>query len=152
MKNVIKLLAVAGLLGIVLTGCNKAGKQKSAAAGNDARLENVVWQLIQLNGTELSKPDKYEVTFAAGRATGIGECNRFFGPYELLSNPGTIKMGNMASTMMACLGEHRESEFLNMFGEVNTYQFDGNKLYFFTGSQPKAVAIFVDSGKTPVKE
>lgn len=143
-------MAVAAVAALVLTGCNKSGKQKSTAQ-DDTRLENVVWQVIQLNGTDLSKADKYEVTFAAGRANGIGECNRFFGPYELKNTAGTIKMGPMASTMMACLGENREAEFLKMFESVTTYQFDGNKLYLFAGSAPKAVAIFVDSGKTPAE-
>ncbi len=85
-------------------------------------------------------PDKYELSFLAdGRVAGIGECNRFFGPYQVVNANGGIKIGPVASTMMACLDPNIETEFFRMFENVHLYQLDEKNLYLFVDNKIKAV-------------
>lgn len=133
-----------------MAGCSSSRRQQAAVQA-DANLENVVWRLTQLDGKEVDKADKYEVTFFSGnRIAGIGECNRFFGPYQVLNGNGGIKIGPVASTMMACLDPNVEGEFFQMFENVRLYQFSGNQLYLFVGNEVNARAVFVATDKTPV--
>lgn len=149
MKTAVKIMAALALAGLMFTGCSKSGKQKVPA--HDARLENVVWRLTELNGNEVNRPGKYEVTFGAdNRVAGIGECNRFFGSYQRTNNSGGITIGPVGSTMILCPDDNYENEFFRMFEDIRLYQFSEDRLFLFAGNEMRARAIFVDSGKTPV--
>lgn len=144
MKKTITIVAVACIAGLLLTGCcHKCRDSKEAAA---KPLQGTVWHLIQFDGEAIDAPDRYELTFLGdGRAVGVGECNRFFGAYEVLNANGSIKMGPMGTTMMACPEPNIEREFMQMLENVHLYQFEGANLYLFVGNKIKAV--FEPSGK-----
>ncbi len=134
----LKLLAVLALAGVIFTGCCRNCRKQQAPV--EGRLQSVVWELIQLDGKSVDAVDKYEVTFlTTGRIAGIGECNRYFGPYEVINANGGIKIGPVASTMMACLGDNIETPFFNMFEKITLYQFDGDRLYLFEGNTSRAI-------------
>lgn len=144
-----KILAAVALAAVVFTGCSKSNRQKTVTT--DMKLTDIVWHLTEMDGQTVDKADKYEVSFLTnGRIAGIGECNRFFGQYEIINAQGGIKMGPVGSTMMACLGENRESEYFQTFETITLYQFDGKTLYLFNGSEPKAKMIFTATDKTVV--
>ena len=83
---------------------------------------------------------QYELSFLAdGRVAGIGEFKRFFGPYQVVNANGGIKIGPVASTMMACLDPNIETEFFRMFENVHLYQLDEKNLYLFVDNKIKAV-------------
>lgn len=92
MKRTITIAAVALLAGILLTGCcQKCRKSREAAT---RPIQGTVWHLVEFDGKPVDAPDKYELSFLAdGRVAGIGECNRFFGPYQVVNANGGIKIG-----------------------------------------------------------
>ncbi len=132
------IAAVALLAGVLLAGCcQKCRKSREAAT---RPIQGIVWHLVEFNGKPVDASDRYELSFLAdGRVAGIGECNRFFGPYQVLNANGSIKIGPVASTMMACPEPNIETEFLQMFENVHLYQIDGQNLYLFVGNKIKAV-------------
>lgn len=76
------------------------------------------WAGDPLAGSEWGPgyPEKQSVRFAAdGEVFGTGGCNRFFGAYEA-SPEGTINIGPLASTKMACPDDvmQKEDAFLRM--------------------------------------
>lgn len=139
MKRNLFITATLLLAGLMLTGCcQKCRKSREAAT---RPIQNVVWHLTQFNGEEVNRPDRYELTFGVdGNITGIGECNRFFGGYEVKDAAGSIKIGPVASTMMACPDMDLETEFFRMFDSVHLYQLDEKNLYLFVDN--KIVAVF----------
>lgn len=138
MKRTITIAAVALLAGILLTGCcQKCRKSREAAT---RPIQGTVWHLVEFDGKPVDAPDKYELSFLTdGRVAGIGECNRFFGPYQVVNANGGIKIGPVASTMMACLDPNIETEFFRMFENVHLYQLDEKNLYLFVDNKIKAV-------------
>lgn len=144
MKKTIFIAAAAIVGALLLSGCcQKCRKSREAAT---RPIQGTVWHLIQLDGQPIYAPDKYELTFLAdGRIAGIGECNRFFGPYQVLNANGEIKIGPVASTMMACLDPNSETQFFQTLEKVHLYQLDDKNLYLFVDNKIKAV--FEPSGK-----
>lgn len=143
MKKTIIIATVVILTGLMLTGCcQKCRRNKQIAM---RPIQGTVWHLTQFNGEEVDAPDKYEITFGAdGRASGIGECNRFFGAYEVISDAGSIKMGPIGSTMMACPGMELEMQFFQILEKVHLYQFEGDNLYLFVDNKVAAVLAPTD--------
>ena len=134
----LKLITIAALAGFLMVGC--CSKCRKARENATRPLQGTVWHLIQMDGKTVDAPDKYEITFFNnGRVGGIGECNRYFGTYEVLNANGGIRMSKMASTMMACLNPNMEYEFMQMLEEVHLYQFDASNLYLFVDGKLKAV-------------
>lgn len=135
MKRTITIAAVALLAGILLTGCCQKCREAATRP-----IQGTVWHLVEFDGKPVDAPDKYELSFLAdGRVAGIGECNRFFGPYQVVNANGGIKIGPVASTMMACLDPNIETEFFRMFENVHLYQLDEKNLYLFVDNKIKAV-------------
>lgn len=123
--------------------CQKCRKAREAAV---RPIQGVVWHLVEFNGDPVDASGRYELSFLAdGQIAGIGECNRFFGPYEVTNANGGIKIGPVVSTMMACLEPNIEAEFFRMFEQVHLYQFDGSDLYLFVDN--KAMAVFEPAGE-----
>jgi heat shock protein HslJ len=59
------------------------------------------WLLEDLGGSGVIDRMQATLTFPeAGKVAGNGSCNRFFGPAEI--SGGTIKLGPLASSRMAC--------------------------------------------------
>ena len=143
----IKILAIAALAGIIFTGCCKGCRAAKHAAVES--LQGTVWRLSQLDGQTIDEENKYEITFMKnGRVAGIGACNRFFGPYEILNTNGGIKIGPLASTMMACLPENVENKYFRMMEDVHLYQLDKGKLYLFVDNKVKAIFTATDKPVT----
>lgn len=144
MKKIIIITALALAAGVLLAGCCSTCRKNKTATMRP--IEGVVWHLIQFNGEPVNAPDKYEMSFFNdGRVAGIGECNRFFGKYELVNANGSIKMGPMGSTMMACPENGIETPFLQMLEKVHLYQFENENLYLFVDN--KVAAVFEPTNK-----
>ena len=99
------------------------------------------WQLIQLGG-ETVKPEKGKFTLTlladGNRLTGVGACNRLMGSYKT-DDKRTLKLGPIASTMMACPGMERESAFTQALEATTHYDMDGPMLLLLSNGELKAV-------------
>jgi heat shock protein HslJ len=87
-------------IGVVLVA---AGALAAACGGDDddaggPALEGTEWTLV--SGVDAPEDAAPTLTLADGSANGFGGCNTFAGSYEL--DGDSIKIGPLASTMMAC--------------------------------------------------
>ena len=99
------------------------------------------WQLIQLGGKAV-KPEegKFTLTFLAeeNRIAGVGACNRIMGKYEA-TEKGVLKIGPLASTMMACPGMEQEDAFTKALESTTHYDMDGPMLLLLSDGELRAV-------------
>lgn len=131
----IKIMGVGILAAVLLTGCCNCNKKSSFP------FQETVWQLTQLNGKAVKADNNFTIAFLnTGRITGKGACNTFFGPWELTkANGSEIKIGPVASTMMACPDMETESAFFQALEKITEYRMEGGKLYLYEGQNLRAV-------------
>jgi len=91
----------------------------------DGGLEGKKWMLTELMGEKidtarLPKPAFIHFEASTGKVSGNTSCNNFFGPYELLEG-NRIKLGDIASTMMACPEGTIEGKFFEMLSQADNY-------------------------------
>lgn len=108
---------------------------------NRRPLVGTEWQLIQLGGKAV-KPEegKFTLTFLAeeNRIAGVGACNRIMGKYEA-TEKGVLKIGPLASTMMACPGMEQEDAFTKALESTTHYDMDGPMLLLLSDGELRAV-------------
>ena len=108
-----------------LGGCCRVPAAASAA------LENATWRLTELPGRMLPGAGEREavtVRLADGRVTGFSGCNQLMGSYTL--DGGTLVLGQLAGTMMACPEPARstEDQFLRAFSGTMRVAVEGDHL------------------------
>ena len=106
MKILLRIAVIAAVAALAAGCCKCRSYQKK----NRRPLIGTEWQLIQLDGRAV-KPEegKFYVMFLAeeNRFAGVGACNRLMGKYET-TDKGALRIGPIASTMMACPGMEQE--------------------------------------------
>ncbi|BCH33782.1 hypothetical protein MesoLjLc_57120 [Mesorhizobium sp. L-8-10] len=90
---------------------------------------DATWLVDDIEGTALG--GEARVTFAVsadGRVSGRGPCNGYFGTAEI--HDGTIEIGDIGSTMMACAPDLMEQEknFLEVLGRTARFRVGNGKL------------------------
>jgi heat shock protein HslJ len=96
------------------------------------------WELSDLSGTPVLEDRRPTLAFLEpGRISGSGSCNRYSGPAEL--GDGTIKVGQLASTRMACSAEInvQEQAFLVALQNARRLELEGGQLILHTESLEK---------------
>ncbi|MDG5976708.1 heat shock protein [Hydrogenophaga taeniospiralis CCUG 15921] len=104
-----------------------------AATPASAPLVGSEWLLQDLGGRPVL--DKVKATLAfpeAGRVTGSGSCNGFFGTYTLIED--RISLGQIGSTRMAC-GEgvsEQENRYLDALRKAERVEVQGTTMWLHT--------------------
>ena len=116
MKKVIVSLCMAGAL-IALSSCRSS---KDAATLSSINGE---WNIIEINGAAVVPAPNQEFPFIGfdtntGKVFGNSGCNRMMGSFDVNAKPGTIDLGAMASTRMACPDMTLEQNVLSALGQV----------------------------------
>jgi heat shock protein HslJ len=130
-----KWLAVAGLLGCA--SAPPAGAPEKTVPGAQFLLGSG-WELVDLGGTPVLSDRKPTLEFPeAGRISGNASCNRYSGPVEL--GDGTIRVGDLATTRMACTPEvdAQEKAFLVALQNARRTEIVGGQLVITTESMEK---------------
>ena len=133
-RKITYLLAVSLCL-YFMTGCSSS---KNIGMESRALLNNWILQTRDgkdQTGCNVQKP--LNISFSEKGVNGYSGCNTYFGPFKT-SKKHHIKLGPLASTMMACIGEDCgkiEVGFIRNLDLVNKYKIDGNHLYFYQDSQ-----------------
>ena len=86
-------------------------------------------------GCNASKP--LSLTITDKGVNGYSGCNNYFGPYKL-SKKQHIKLGPLASTMMACVGQDCgkvEVGFIRKMDQVNKYKIQNNRLLLYLDNE-----------------
>jgi heat shock protein HslJ len=101
-----KLLSVVGILVIVFFPVSMAAAK------------SMIWPEEWGFTGEVGKAARFIQFRSDGRVTGYSGCNRFTGKYT--QDGGTLIMGPLATTRMACLPEamEGEQEFLALLGKI----------------------------------
>lgn len=91
----------------------------------DYQLENKKWVLTELMGKEVATKEGQKEAFLlfdqeSGRLSGNNSCNLVNGSYELLEG-NRIRLGPVASTMMACPDMEIQDQFNEVLGRIDNY-------------------------------
>ncbi|MCP2038202.1 MULTISPECIES: META domain-containing protein [Chryseobacterium group] len=70
----------------------------------------------------------------AGRITGNGGCNSYFGDLTLDPTAGNFAVKNVGATKMACPNMEVESNYFSMLNEATKYVVNGNTLELYKGN------------------
>jgi heat shock protein HslJ len=115
---------------MALSACaSLPGVPGAAGAPAAAPLVGSEWRLEDLGGRGVI--DRLQATLAfpeAGRVTGNGTCNRFFGSYTLMQD--RVAFGQLGSTRMACpdpLGD-QETRYLDALQKAQRIEVQGKTL------------------------
>jgi len=116
-------------------GC---GTTKNAASEKQALMHNWILQTKEGKdqmGCNIKKP--LNITFTDKGVNGYSGCNNYFGPFKT-GKKHHIKLGPLASTMMACVGEDCgkvEVGFIRNLDLVNKYKITADFLYLYLDNQ-----------------
>lgn len=145
MKNLSRkmlLLTVAVLsLGIMIQSC-KSSKESAKGSASGVTIDGT-WILQTFDGTPASNSFKGKIPsvtidLSEKRINGNGGCNRFFGTFTYEKN--ILSAPKLGATLMACMDENKENEFLKMLGESNQVTVTESTLTLTNGG--KVVAVF----------
>lgn len=137
MKILLKTTALV-LIAVLITGCCAC---RSYQKKSRRPLTGTEWQLIKLGGKSITpEAGTFTITLLAQdhRIAGVGACNRLMGSYEE-GKKGALKIGQMASTMMACPGMDLEQEFTKALQSTTHYDMDGPTLLLLNDGEIQAV-------------
>lgn len=116
-------------LGLTLAAC------ETPAAPETIDLTQVDWVAETINGKSVIEPRRVTLSFSEGRVSGRGGCNQYAGPVEF--GQGTIKVGSLISTKMACLADgvmQQESAYLTTLAAARSYANQNNRLVISTSA------------------
>lgn len=137
----LRILSVA-TLAVVISACCACRRNASVVP-----LIDTPWKLAQLGNVSVGggSADSYTITFhAEGRASGVGDCNRYSGSFTRTAGgktSGKLSMNeDMIVTRMMCRDADRESAYLKMLREMDSYSIDGARLMLI--SNGNVLAIF----------
>ena len=105
-------------------------------------LTGTEWQLVQLNGRSVQpEAGRFTITLQAddSRISGMGACNRIFGPYTE-GERRALKIGPLASTKMMCPTDAAlERQFTAALEATTHYDIDGPMLLLLSNGELKAI-------------
>jgi heat shock protein HslJ len=138
MKTMRVLSTVA--LAVIITACCACRGNKNAIP-----LTDVEWRLTQLGGENVTAGEKFRMTLASdGKISGVGDCNRYNGTFTRTAGSnrtsGGLKVGgNLVATRMMCPDQARETAFLKMLTDIESWSIDGERLMLLKGGDVLAI-------------
>ena len=136
MRSTGALVAAAACLALAAAGCaSREGAPSAAQSGSAgtptlATLAGVTWTLVSLGGEPVPQGTRSPtIAFDGARVAGLGGCNRYTGQVQETA-PGTVAIGPIASTKMACPPPAMdvESRFFAILAQATQYRLAGPRL------------------------
>ena len=135
MKSTGALVAAAACLALAAACASRNGAPSVAPSGSAEttslkKLTGVTWTLVSLGGEPVPQGTRLPtIAFDGARIAGLGGCNRYTGQIQE-TGPGTIAVGPVASTKMACPPPAMdvESRFFTVLAQVTQYRLAGPRL------------------------
>ena len=135
MKSTGALVAAAACLALAAACASRDGAPSVAPSGSAEttslkKLAGVTWTLVSLGGEPVPQGTRLPtVAFDGARIAGLGGCNRYTGQIQETA-PGTIAVGPVASTKMACPPPAMdvESRFFSVLAQATQYRLAGSRL------------------------
>ena len=135
MQNVKRALAVVALSGIGLSGCDSGGmtapdENKDSGTGAVSALVGPAWRVVTIDGAKVVAGTQLTATFSTdSRVSGSSGCNSYFGRAD--AKTGTLSVGPLASTMMACQADGvmpQEQRYLAALQAATSFVVSGDEL------------------------
>ncbi len=107
-------------------------------------LKGTSWQVVEINGSTIdikSMTDSTSFTImftqqdSSTIVNGRGDCNRFFGSYQLDTLQKTITFGQMGMTRALCPNDQVEQQFMTTLHSADHYDIENEVLYFCKGTE-----------------
>lgn len=139
MKKVFVSLCMAS----VLMGLSSCASTKNAATLSSINGE---WNIIEVNGTAVVPAPGQEFPYIgfdtkAGKVFGNSGCNRMMGSFDVNAKPGTIDLGALASTRMACPDMTVENNVLSALNKVKKYKKLGKENIALCGASNRPIVV-----------
>jgi heat shock protein HslJ len=107
----------------------------------DSSFKNKYWKLIELNGKEFTKRQKYRIPahiiFNENSIVGNASCNQINGTFEIDEN-NKIEISEIASTKMHCEFMEIETQFINFLQNTDSLELITDTLILHTNDKEKA--------------
>lgn len=139
MKKIIVSFCMAATVA-VLSSC--------ASTRNAATLSSLggEWNIIEINGTAVVPAPNQEFPFIGfdtktGKVYGNSGCNRLMGSFDVNAKPGTIDLGGLGSTRMACPDMTVENNVLAALAKVKKYKKLGQDNMALCGSSNRPIVV-----------
>lgn len=110
------------------------------------------WQLQDLVGSGVVEGVHATLAFPeAGKVTGNGSCNSFFGPAQIAGNE--IKLGPLGSTRMACpeAAMNQETKYLNALQAAERYEWKDPYLLLYCKDLDKPLRFTRSASANPAQ-
>lgn len=124
------------------------GMSSCASTKNVATLSSLggEWNIIEINGSAVVPAPNQEFPFIGfdtktGKVYGNSGCNRMMGSFDVNAKPGTIDMGALGSTRMACPDMTVEKNVLSALGQVKKYKVLGENNMALYGSSKRPLIV-----------
>ena len=139
MKKVFVSLCMAS----VLMGLSSCASTKNAATLSSISGE---WNIIEVNGTAVVPAPGQEFPYIGfdtktGKVFGNSGCNRMMGSFDVNAKPGTIDLGALASTRMACPDMTVENNVLSALNKVKKYKKLGKENIALCGASNRPIVV-----------
>ncbi len=123
MKNVfLAVFAAAAMVSCSTMSTSKVGTSQ-------VNIANTKWTLA-----DDVKGKTPTLNVEAGRITGNGGCNSYFGDLTLDPTAGNFAVKNVGATKMACQNMEVEDNYFRMLNEATKYVVNGNTLELYKGN------------------
>lgn len=124
------------------------GLSSCASTKNAATLSSISgeWNIIEVNGTAVVPAPGQAFPFIGfdtknGKVFGNSGCNRMIGSFDVNAKPGTIDLGAMGSTRMACPDMTVERNVLSALAQVKKYKKLGKGNIALCGSSNRPLVV-----------
>jgi heat shock protein HslJ len=130
-----RVLAIVAVSGIGLVGCDNGSmtapdESKDSGTGAVSALVGPTWHVVTIEGTKVLDGTQLTATFSAdSRVSGSSGCNSYFGRAD--AKTGTLSVGPLASTMMACQADGvmpQEQRYLAALQAATSFTVSGDEL------------------------
>lgn len=134
-----KFIPFATMAILAFTSCHTS-KEITSMSSTDFNGE---WNIVEVNGSALQINEYPYIGFDndTKRIYGNSGCNNIMGSFELNSKEGSLKLGQMASTMMAGPNMDTERNVLNALGQVKAFKQINDNEIALCNEQKRPVVI-----------
>lgn len=120
MKKVFVSIMVAGAA-LAMTSCRSSKEAASLSSMNGE------WNIIEINGSAVVPAQGQQLPFigfdtTTGKVYGYSGCNRIMGSVDVNAKAGTIDLGALGSTRMACPDMTMEQNVMSALAQVKSYK------------------------------
>ena len=120
MRKVIVSIFIASAA-LVMFSCRSSKEALSLSSMNGE------WNIIEINGSAVVPGQGQQLPFigfdtTTGKVYGYSGCNRIIGSVDVNAKPGTIDLGALGSTRMACPDMTLEQNVLGALAQVKGYK------------------------------